>query len=134
LADLAWFPFPAIEGGQGDPAAMMGGVDGYSCSAKAPKECPAFLDFYMQKQNQEGYAKAFQTLPASKEAQAVVTDPALKAILASYNTAPYVTLWLDTTYGQSVGNALNTGVVNMLAGKGDPASIVQAMNDAAAKG
>jgi ABC-type glycerol-3-phosphate transport system substrate-binding protein len=134
LADLAWFPFPAIEGGQGDPAAMMGGVDGYACSAKAPKECPAFLNFYMQKKYQENYAKAFQTLPASKEAQAVVTDPALKTILESYNSAPYVTLWLDTTYGQSVGNALNTGVVNMLAGKGDPASIVQAMNDAAAKG
>jgi ABC-type glycerol-3-phosphate transport system substrate-binding protein len=134
LADLGWFPFPAIEGGQGDPAAMMGGVDGYSCSAQAPKECPAFLNFYMQKKYQENYAKAFQTLPASKEAQAVVTDPALKAILESYNSAPYVTLWLDTTYGLGVGNAMNTGVVNMLAGKGDPASIVQAMNDAAAKG
>jgi raffinose/stachyose/melibiose transport system substrate-binding protein len=134
LADLGWFPFPAVPGGQGDPAAMMGGVDGYSCSAKAPKECPAFLNFYMQKKYQENYAKAFQTLPASKDAQTVVTDPALKAILASYNSAPYVQVWLDTLYGQNVGNALNTGVVNMLAGKGDPASIVQAMNDAAAKG
>ncbi len=134
LADLGWFPFPAVDGGQGDPAAMMGGADGYACSAKAPKECPAFLNFYMQKKYQENYAKAFQTLPASKEAQTVVTDPALKAILASYNSAPYVTLWLDTTYGLSVGNAMNTGVVNMLAGKGDPASIVQGMNDAAAKG
>ena len=38
LADLGWFPFPAVDGGKGDPAAMMGGVDGYSCSAKAPAE------------------------------------------------------------------------------------------------
>jgi raffinose/stachyose/melibiose transport system substrate-binding protein len=134
LSDLGWFPFPAVDGGQGDPAAMMGGVDGYSCSVKAPKECPQFLNFYMQKKYQEGYAKAFQTLPASKDAQAVVTDPALKEILASYNSAPYVQVWLDTLYGQSVGNALNTGVVNMLAGKGDAASIVKAVNDAAAKG
>jgi raffinose/stachyose/melibiose transport system substrate-binding protein len=134
LSDLGWFPFPAVAGGQGDPAAMMGGVDGYSCSAKAPKECPAFLNFYMQKKYQENYAKAFQTLPASKDAQGVVTDPALKAILASYNSAPYVQVWLDTMYGQSVGNALNTGVVNMLAGKGDPASIVKTVSDAAAKG
>ena len=134
LPDLGWFPFPAVNGGQGDPAAMMGGVDGYSCSAKAPKECPAFLNFYMQKPQQEGYAKAFQTLPASKDAQTVVTDPALKAVLEAYNKAPYVTLWLDTQFGQNVGNALNTGVVNMLAGKGDPAGIVKAMTDAAAKG
>ncbi|MGI8459482.1 MAG: extracellular solute-binding protein [Propionibacteriaceae bacterium] len=134
LSDLGWFPFPSVPGGQGDPAAMMGGVDGYACSAKAPKECPAFLNFYMQKKYQEGYAKAFQTLPASKEAQSVVTDPALKAILASYNGAPYVQVWLDTLYGQNVGNALNRGVVNMLAGKGDAAGIVKAVNDAAARG
>jgi raffinose/stachyose/melibiose transport system substrate-binding protein len=134
LSDLGWFPFPSVDGGQGDPAAMMGGVDGYSCAKNAPKECPAFLNFYMQKKYQEGYAKAFQTIPASKEAQAGVTDPALKEILASYNSAPYVQVWLDTLYGQSVGNALNTGVVNMLAGKGDAAGIVKAVNDAAAKG
>jgi len=134
LPDLGWFPFPSVDGGQADPTAMMGGVDGYSCSAKAPKECPAFLNFYMLKKYQENYAKAFQTLPASKDAQDVVTDPALKAILAAYNSAPYVMVWLDTVYGLSVGNAMNTGVVNMLAGKGDAASIVQGMNDAAAKG
>ena len=134
LSDLAWFPFPAVAGGQGDPAAMMGGVDGLSCSAKAPKECPAFLNFLALKKYQENNAKAFQTLPASKDAQTVVTDPALKAILASYNSAPYVQVWLDTLFGQNVGNALNTGVVNMLAGKGDPAGIVKAVNDAAAKG
>jgi raffinose/stachyose/melibiose transport system substrate-binding protein len=134
LSDLGWFPFPSVDGGQGDPAAMMGGVDGYACSAKAPKECPAFLNFYMQRKYQEGYAKAFQTLPASKEAQSVVKDPALKTILTSYNNAPYVQVWLDTLYGQNVGNALNSGVVNMLAGKGDAAGIVKTVTDAAAKG
>ena len=134
LADLGWFPFPAIDGGAGAPGAMMGGVDGFSCSADAPKkECTAFLNFFMQKQYQEGYANAFHTLPASQEAQGVVTEPALKSILESYNEAPYVTVWLDTLLGQNVGNALNTAVVNMLAGKGDAASVVKAVVDAAAK-
>jgi raffinose/stachyose/melibiose transport system substrate-binding protein len=134
LPDLGWFPFPAVDGGQGDPAALMGGVDGFACSAKAPKECPAFLNFYAQKKYQENYAKAFQTLPANKDAQDVVTDPSLKAILGAYNSAPYVVVYMDTILGQSIGNALNTGVVNMLAGKADAAGIVQAVNDAAAKG
>lgn len=134
LADLGWFPFPAIDGGAGAPGAMMGGVDGFSCSADAPKkECTAFLNFFMQKQYQEGYANAFHTLPASQEAQGVVTEPALKSILESYNEAPYVTVWLDTLLGQNVGNALNTAVVNMLAGKGDAAGVVKAVVDAAAK-
>lgn len=134
LPDLGWFPFPAVDGGAGDPTAMMGGVDGFSCSAQAPKkECTAFLNFFMQKKYQENYATAFVTLPASQEAQSVVTDPSLQSVLESYNNAAYVSVWLDTLYGQNVGNALNSGVVDMLAGKGDAASIVSTVNDAAAK-
>lgn len=135
LADLGWFPFPAIDGGNGGEGAMMGGVDGFTCSADAPKkECTAFLNFFMQKEHQEGYAEAFQTLPANQDAQEVVTDPALQSILQSYNDAPYVTVWLDTLFGQNVGNALNTSVVDMLAGKGGADHIVSSVNDAAAKG
>jgi multiple sugar transport system substrate-binding protein/raffinose/stachyose/melibiose transport system substrate-binding protein len=133
LPDLGWFPFPAVDGGEGDPTAMMGGVDGFTCSAEAPPECADFLNFFMQKEYQEGYAEAFVTLPASKEAQGVVTDPALTDVLASYNDAAYVTVWLDTMFGQNVGNALNAGVVEMLAGDGDAAGIVEAVNAAAAK-
>ena len=134
LADLAWFPFPAVEGGDGEPGAMMGGVDGFSCSVDAPDACTDFLNFFMQKEYQEGYANAFHTLPASKDAQGVVSEPALQSILTAYNEAPYVTVWMDTLFGQNVGNALNSGVVDLLAGKGDPAGIVQAVADAAAKG
>jgi multiple sugar transport system substrate-binding protein/raffinose/stachyose/melibiose transport system substrate-binding protein len=134
LPDLGWFPFPAVTGGAGDPTAMMGGVDGYACSKNAPSACVDFLNFIATKTNQEGYATAFSTLPASQQAQGVVTDPALKDVLASYNKASYVMLWLDTMYGQNIGNALNGGVVNMLAGKGTPADIVAAVKTAAAKG
>ena len=62
-----------------------------------------------------------------------MTEPYLKDILAAYNAAPYVSQWLDTLYGQNVGNALNTGVVDMLAGKGDAAGIIKAAEDAAKK-
>ncbi|MBD5786000.1 extracellular solute-binding protein [Cellulosimicrobium terreum] len=133
LPDLQWFPFPAVEGGEGEPGAMMGGVDGYSCSVDAPDACADFLNFALSKESQEAYADAFQTLPASTEAQSVVTDPALVSILEAYNEAPYVSVWLDTLYGQNIGNALNTAVVNLLAGQGTAADIVSAVNDAAAK-
>ena len=43
-------------------------------------------------------------------------------------------VWLDTMFGQNIGNALNAGVVDMLAGNGTPQGIVEAVNDAAAKG
>ena len=134
LPDLGWFAFPAVSGGAGDPSAMMGGSDGFACAKNAPAACVQFLNFIASKANQEGYAKAFQTLPASRDAQSGVSDPALKDVLTAYNKASYVMLWLDTMYGQNVGNALNGGVVNMLAGKGSPADIVSAVKTAAAKG
>ncbi|MUK02767.1 extracellular solute-binding protein [Vibrio cholerae] len=135
LPDLGWFPFPEVDGGEGEPGAMMGGVDGFTCSAQAPKEeCTAFLNFFMQQEYQEDYAAAFQTIPANQDAQAAVTDPALQSILEAYNEAPYVTVWLDTLFGQNVGNALNKGAVDMFAGQGTAEDIVSALNDAAAKG
>jgi raffinose/stachyose/melibiose transport system substrate-binding protein len=134
LPDLGYFPFPSVPGGQGDPAAIMGGADGFSCSKGAPKACTDFLNYMLTKDVQEGYYKAFQALPVNKQAQGVVTEEYLKAVLNAYNKAPYVSQWLDTVYGQNVGNALNVGVVNLLAGKGDVAGIIAAVDDAAKKG
>ena len=134
LPDLGFFSFPSVPGGQGDPAAVMGGTDGYSCSTHAPKECTDFLNYLLTKDVQEAYYKGFNALPVNKDAQGAVTEDFLKAVLDAYNKAPYVSQWLDTLYGQNVGNALNVGVVNLLAGKGDVAGIIKAVNDAAKKG
>ncbi len=115
---------------------MMGAVDGYSCSAKAPKQaCTDFLNYMTEKPVQEAYYKAFNAIPANESAQSVVTEPYLKTVLESYNKAPFVSNYLlDTVYGQNVGNALNTSVVNLLAGKGSVDDIISTVNQAAAKG
>ncbi len=134
LPDLGWFPFPEVDGGDGAPGAMMGGVDGYSCSADSPEACEQFLNFISSQEWQEKYAVAFQTVPASQDATGAVTDPSLKPLMEAYSKAPYVALWLDTALGQNVGNALNTGVVEMLAGQGDPEKLVTKITDASARG
>ncbi|GAB2523956.1 extracellular solute-binding protein [Microbacterium petrolearium] len=134
LPDLGWFPFPAVDGGDGDPTAMMGGVDGYSCSVDSPSACEEFLNFISGKEWQEKYAEAYQTIPASSEALGAVTDPSLQPLMEAYGEAAYVTLWLDTALGQNVGNALNTGVVDMLAGQGDAQSLVDGVVTASERG
>ena len=78
--------------------------------------------------------RKFNAIPANKDAQGVITEPYLKSILASYNKAPFVSQYLDTLLGQNVGNAMNTGVVDLLAGKSDAAGIIKSVNEAAAKG
>jgi raffinose/stachyose/melibiose transport system substrate-binding protein len=133
LPDLAWFPFPEIEGGDGDAGAIMGGVDGYSCSASAPPECADFLNYLATSDVQENYYAAFNAPPVNTVAQEAVTEPYLQQILEAYNAAPYVSQWLDTVYGLNVGNALNVGVVDLLAGKSTPEELVEAVNAAAAK-
>jgi raffinose/stachyose/melibiose transport system substrate-binding protein len=133
LPDLGWFPFPEIDGGEGEPGAIMGGVDGYSCSATAPKECADFLNYLATSDVQKEYYAAFNAPPVNSVAQEAVTEPYLKDILAAYNAAPNVSQWLDTVYGLNVGNALNVGVVDLMAGKSDPKKLVSAVNDAAKK-
>ena len=131
LPDLDFSPFITVPGGKGDPKAIMGGIDGYSCSAWAPKDaCVAFLNYLDTVDVQKAYYKAFQAPPVNKDAQAVVTEPYLKAVIAAFNDAPYVSPWLDTLYGQTVGGALNDAVVSLLAGQGSPQDIVDAVNSA----
>jgi raffinose/stachyose/melibiose transport system substrate-binding protein len=134
LPDLGWFPFPAVAGGQGDPSAIMGGSGGYSLSKNAPKEAFNFLQFLVTKEQQEGYAKGFVTIPVNKAAQSVVTDSYNISALQAFNKAAYSIQFLDTEYGQNVGNAMNTAVVNLLAGKGSAADIVKDTNKAAERG
>lgn len=133
LPDLAWFPFPEVPGGDGEPGSILGGIDGYSCSAGAPPECVDFLNYIATADVQTAYYKAFNAPPVNTVSQKAVTEPYLLQIIDAYNKAPYVSQWLDTVYGQNVGNALNVGVVNLLAGNGDAQAIVQSVNDAAKK-
>ena len=134
LPDLGWFPFPAVPGGQGDPSAMMGGIDGYSLSQNAPKEAFEFLEFLVTPDQQKLYSQAFVTIPVNKASQSVVTQPYSVSALEALNKAGYTMQFLDTQYGENVGNALNTAVVDLFAGKGTPEGIVSATSEAAAKG
>ena len=134
LPDLRWFPFPAVPGGAGDPSAMMGGFDGYSLAKNAPAQAWQFVEFLLTTPQQEAYATAFVTIPINPAAQGVVTDPSAVEVKTALNKAGYTMQFLDTQYGQNVGNALNAAVVNLLAGKGTSAGIVSATSEAAAKG
>jgi raffinose/stachyose/melibiose transport system substrate-binding protein len=132
LPDLGWFPFPAIDGGDGEPGAIMGGVDGYSCSTDAPDSCVDFLNYLATPDVQVAYYKAFNAPPVNTVAQESVTEPYLQDVISAYNDAPFVSQWLDTVYGLNVGNAMNVAVVDLLSGDGTPEQFVEAV-DAAAK-
>ncbi|HZP53300.1 extracellular solute-binding protein [Actinocrinis sp.] len=134
LPDLGWFPFPAVSGGQGDASAIVGGNTAFSLSKNAPKEAFQYLEFLLTKDQQEAYAKAFQSIPVNQQAQDVVTAPYNISALQAANKAAYSITFLDTLFGLNVGNAMNAAVVNLMAGKGSAADIVSQTNAAAARG
>lgn len=135
LPDLGFFPFPSVPGAKGDPSAIMEGADSYSCSAWAPEPaCSNFLNFLATPAQQKLYATAFQVIPANTTVQSA-SDPATAAALQAAKNAKYSVLFLDTLFGEDIGNDLNTAVVNFMTGKTtDPQSIIDAVNNAGSKG
>lgn len=129
---LGWFPFPAIEGADGDPSAALGGGDGFGCSADAPKECDELLAYIMSEDVQKRFAESGAGIPTVAAAQAALEDENLKKVAEGLAAASFVQIWLDTEYGTTVGNAMNEGIVNLFGGVGTPEDIVTKMKDAAA--
>ena len=135
LPDLGWFPFPAVAGGQGDPTRHHGRrrrILAVQERAEGGLRLPRVP-------GDQG--------PAGGLRQGLLHDPGEQGRpggrhrpLQRLGTAGLQQgrllhrCSLTPMYGQNVGNAMNTAVVNLLAGKGSAADIVKDTNAAAAKG
>lgn len=126
-----WFPFPAVEGGAGDPAAALGGGDAWAVSEEAPDEAVEFVKYLLSDEVQIGFAENDMGLPTNSAASGSVKDPALAGLLEFRDQAPYVQLYFDTALGESVGGALNSEVGLLFAGEASPQDVVDATQEAA---
>ncbi len=130
-ADLGWFPFPSVAGGQGDPQAALGGGDAWAVSKDAPDAAVEFVKYLLSDDVQKGFAERDMGLPTNPAASGSVKDPALAGLLQVRDAAPYVQLYFDTAFGQSVGGAMNDEIALMFAGKATPQDIVAKTQQAA---
>ena len=126
-----WFPFPTVEGGEGDPAAPMGGGDAWACSADAPPECVEFIRYLLSDEVQSGFAELGMGVPTNPDAIASLTNPALADLVTIRDEAPYVQLYLDTLFGENVGGAMNDTIALVFAGQAGAQDIVDATQAAA---
>ena len=63
MADLGYFAFPTMDGGEGDPTAIMGGSDGMAVGEWAPEEAVDFLNFVSEK---DGRRSTLRRSPPSR--------------------------------------------------------------------
>jgi raffinose/stachyose/melibiose transport system substrate-binding protein len=126
-----WFPFPEVDGGDGDPAAQLGGGDAWAVSQDAPDEAVEFVKYLVSDEVQKGFAENDMGLPTNPTASQYVADPALANLLQVRNDAPFVQLYFDTAFGASVGGAMNDAIALAFAGQATPQDIVDATQAAA---
>ena len=111
FSKLGWFPFPSVPGGAGDPKAVLGGGDGYSCTTGASEPaCAEFLQFLTTPAVQKQIIGAGVGLPANPAANGDLTVPAEQDAAAANAAAPYIAEYFDialpTTPGQNLDNAV----------------------------
>ncbi|HET6191301.1 MAG TPA: extracellular solute-binding protein [Trebonia sp.] len=111
FSKLGWFPFPSVPGGAGNPKAVLGGGDGYSCTTGASEPaCAEFLQFLTTPAVQKQIIGAGVGLPANPAANSDLTVPAEQDAAAANSAAPYIAEYFDialpTTPGQNLDNAV----------------------------
>jgi len=130
---LGWFPFPAVEGGAGDPFDGLGGGNGFAVGKDAPPETVDFLHYLvsLDAANRWGALNS-GILPTTVGSEASVTDPSMKSVLEGRAKAKFVQLYLDQATTPALGGAINEAVANLYAGTGTPESVAKAIIAAAA--
>lgn len=129
---MGWFPFPAIDGGKGDPTAALGGGDGFACTTNAHADvCADFLHSLSSKDVQEAMIKANSiTIPVVAAASEAITSPVLQDVVAFNGKAAYVQTYFDLALTTAQGQALDDAAANLFAGQGSATSVADAVNAA----
>ncbi|WP_136520878.1 extracellular solute-binding protein, partial [Cellulomonas telluris] len=115
-----WFPFPEVEGGAGDPTAALGGGDAWAVSQEAPDAAVDLVTYLLSEEVQRGFAENDMGLPTLPAATDAVSDPVLADLIQVRDDAPYVQLYFDTAFGESIGGAMNDELALMFAGQSTP--------------
>lgn len=130
---LGWFPFPAVEGGAGDPGDAFGGGNGFAVGRDAPPEAVEFLQYAtsLDVANRWGALNS-GILPVTNGSEASTTDPYLQMVLAGRANAQFVQLYLDQAFDPALGGVINDEVQSLLAGQSSAQDVADAVTAAAA--
>ena len=126
---LGFFPFPAVDGGAGAPADVLGGADGFAIGKNAPPETIDFVRFLTNLDNQSAMGKAgTAVLPVIKGAEKALTDPLMLQVAQGVGAAQYYQLYYDQFMSPAVGSTVNDQTATLFAGTGTPDAVAKAID------
>jgi raffinose/stachyose/melibiose transport system substrate-binding protein len=129
---LGWFPFPEVEGGEGDPTDAFGGGNGFAVGKDAPPEAVEFLEYVTSMDVARRWGETNSgILPVTIGSEDSTTDPYLQDVLAARAEAQYVQLYLDQAYSPELGADINDAVELLFAQQASPEDVAQMIADAA---
>ncbi|MBE3638555.1 ABC transporter substrate-binding protein [Mangrovicoccus algicola] len=117
---LKILPFPAIEGGAGDPGATLGGINGYAVTAGAPPEAVDFLKFLVNAEHQRLGAQKGLFVPVMQGTGEAIQVPFTQEINAMIEASPEHQIFLDQFLGASVGGTINDISAELVSGDVTP--------------
>ena len=128
-ADLGWFPFPTVPGGQGNPTTLLGGGDGFSCTTGAAEPaCEEFLQYLDTPAEQKAIMSAGTGLPANPAASSAILVPAEQVADTADHDADYIATYFDTALPTQPGQNLDNAVADFFAGQGSGQAIITSIN------
>ncbi|MET9452842.1 extracellular solute-binding protein [Streptomyces cinerochromogenes] len=130
-ADLGFFPFPEVEGGNGKITEVFGGGGGHALRRGAPKAAVDFLKFFASQTTDQELVKKTGVLPVVPAAESALSDPNLKAVQAQLKAATGFQLYLDQAYAPAVGQEINDSVAALIAGSKSSEQVAQSISRAA---
>jgi raffinose/stachyose/melibiose transport system substrate-binding protein len=129
---LGWFPFPTVDGGEGEATDVFGGGNGFAVGKDAPPEAVEFLEYAtsLDVANRWGETNS-GILPVTLGSEGSITDPFLQDVVEARGDAEYVQLYLDQAYDPDLGADINDAVELLFAGQASGEEVAQTIADAA---
>lgn len=129
--NLGLFNFPAVEGGKGGAADVIGGGNGFALGKDAEPEAVDFVKYLTSPENQAVIAASGSGIPVVKGGEKGLTDANMLLVQQTFSAAEYFQLYYDQYLPPAMGSVLNDAVQTIFAGTATPEEAAQVIEDAA---
>lgn len=133
VTNLGWCPFPAVEGGAGQPTDVLGGGDGFAVGVNAPDETVDFLRYLTSLESQTKIIEEADMGPGVvKGTEDLISSDWLRQVVEARDGATYAQLYYDQFLPPAVGGTVNDAVEQLYAEAATPEEAAQMIEDVAA--